>query len=494
MKVGIKMKQWLKYALGVISCSMLAAAMVFAADSQVAETYTGEDTISVYIRGIDSAGKPEVQIGTSAADVKSTENLGESSVPIKTLIMIDNSISIKKQQQERIMELVQDLVAGRMEHEQIALATFGEEINYITQYSEDYGELKQGLTGITYENQETYLTDILYDVLMKRIEEDSEENFYRVVIISDGVDNKSVGVTKEELYQHLKENVIPIYAIGCKEKGNDEELENMFALSRITGTQFFLLDDVENTLEIVNTLTEDQNIVRVQISPAAVSMDGSHKAVKITQGTESIQLEMRMPQQEMVEETEAKPEPVPESVPAPKSAQPAEKEEPAGTPYAAIWIVAGLAAAALIIIVVTLILLLKRKKPGKPNGFEPFTGSVGKKDNGGGKTVLIGGSKRKYDLILEDITNPARLWQTSISENAPVIIGRKEDSDYCIDYDKSVSGRHCEIRVQNDRFYVRDLQSSNGTFLNDNRVITESELIAGNILRLGAVRLRVGIR
>ena len=69
-----------------------------------------------------------------------------------------------------------------------------------------------------------------------------------------------------------------------------------------------------------------------------------------------------------------------------------------------------------------------------------------------------------------------------------------ESCDVCIHYDDRVSGKHCEIGVRGNRFYVLDLKSSNGTFLNENRVITDSDLIAGNILRLGAVRFRVDIR
>lgn len=55
--------------------------------------------------------------------------------------------------------------------------------------------------------------------------------------------------------------------------------------------------------------------------------------------------------------------------------------------------------------------------------------------------------------------------------------------------EQSVSGRHCEVRPQGDDLQVRDLISTNGTFVNGQRV-SEGVLKPGQILRLGDVELR----
>ena len=489
------MKSFWSLIRNVLIFSALLTITAFAANSNVAETYTGEDYVSVYLRGMEKEAEAKAQIGTSAAEVMEMKVLKESSASVKTLIMIDNSVSIKKAQQEKISALVQDMIGGSEEKEQIAIATFGEGINYLTEYSSDYGELKQALSGITYEDQETYLTDVLYNVLTEEIQKDQEENFYRVVIISDGVDNKPVGITKEELYQELQENVIPVYTVGCQGKKNEEELESMFALSRITGAKSFVLDEIENTLDVVNSLAEDWEILHIQVKPEAVDMDGSRKAVKISIGEESIQIEMRMPQQELVVEEPVEEEPEPEViVPEETMEEPIVEPEPEKTSVVPIAVIGGLTAVAFIIIMIAVILIANRKKKQRASiGFETYT-DVQQNADSDGSTVLLGGNQRTYDLILEDISNPARVFQIPVSESGVIIIGRKKEScDICIDYERSISGRHCQIGVRNDRFYVRDLQSSNGTFLNENRVITDSELIAGNILRLGALRLRVSI-
>jgi hypothetical protein len=65
-------------------------------------------------------------------------------------------------------------------------------------------------------------------------------------------------------------------------------------------------------------------------------------------------------------------------------------------------------------------------------------------------------------------------------------LGRSPDSDVIIHGSEnvSVSAHHCEIRRQDDCFRIFDLESTNGTFLNGERV-TEAELCAPAAIRLG---------
>ena len=68
-------------------------------------------------------------------------------------------------------------------------------------------------------------------------------------------------------------------------------------------------------------------------------------------------------------------------------------------------------------------------------------------------------------------------------------IGRAEGNTFQI-VAPSVSGRHCEILLRGHEIIVRDLKSTNGTFIKGER-ITEAILKPGQTLRLGDVDLRL---
>ena len=56
-----------------------------------------------------------------------------------------------------------------------------------------------------------------------------------------------------------------------------------------------------------------------------------------------------------------------------------------------------------------------------------------------------------------------------------------------------VSRNHCELIVRDDYVAVRDLNSKNGTWVNDEPVVSERQLFSGDQLRLGMCFLEVFI-
>ena len=68
-------------------------------------------------------------------------------------------------------------------------------------------------------------------------------------------------------------------------------------------------------------------------------------------------------------------------------------------------------------------------------------------------------------------------------------IGRVEDNTFPIT-EPSVSSHHCEILLRGSDVVVKDLNSTNGTFINGEK-ICESVLKPGQILRLGQIEMRL---
>src|ERR1700739_4269648 len=68
-------------------------------------------------------------------------------------------------------------------------------------------------------------------------------------------------------------------------------------------------------------------------------------------------------------------------------------------------------------------------------------------------------------------------------------IGRVEDNTFPI-VDTSVSSHHCEILLRGSDIVIRDLGSTNGTFIEGEK-ISEGVLKPGQILRVGQIQLRL---
>lgn len=68
-------------------------------------------------------------------------------------------------------------------------------------------------------------------------------------------------------------------------------------------------------------------------------------------------------------------------------------------------------------------------------------------------------------------------------------IGRSPDCEHCLNH-HTVSSLHCELSLTHDGVYLRDCNSTNGTFL-DGQPVTEAWLRPGQQLRLGDVEMQV---
>jgi len=71
-----------------------------------------------------------------------------------------------------------------------------------------------------------------------------------------------------------------------------------------------------------------------------------------------------------------------------------------------------------------------------------------------------------------------------------VVVGRASVSDLRLQH-PSISRRHAQVKRQGEQFFVKDLGSQNGTFVNKQRIATEVEVKPGDTIAMGNALLRL---
>jgi pSer/pThr/pTyr-binding forkhead associated (FHA) protein len=96
---------------------------------------------------------------------------------------------------------------------------------------------------------------------------------------------------------------------------------------------------------------------------------------------------------------------------------------------------------------------------------------------------------------------PPLLILTAALENHPlshqydkpeVILGREPGCDFLIN-DKTVSSRHARVSDHHQQWWLEDLASTNGTFINDEAITAPVVITHGDEVRLGHIELSVQI-
>lgn len=93
-------------------------------------------------------------------------------------------------------------------------------------------------------------------------------------------------------------------------------------------------------------------------------------------------------------------------------------------------------------------------------------------------------------MTLEDMNNPMMYFKLPPFEHVTLGASRT-DADIVINNDVGIEDRHCEINYHFGKYYVRDLKTASGTYLNGERLINETELRSSDVISLGHARLMV---
>lgn len=493
MSVGIRkrIKNWSLFAVAVCLIATIVVNVHAAQDIPVMEQYINKESISLYLKYAGETQNVEAQIGTEVVDeITITDS---KSIPIVTWLLLDNSHSIGDTDRVKSKELLTNLVAGRAENERFNLCTYDEHLKIILQDSQDYTEIKNQIDAITNNDQKSYLTDVLVELL--DIESSREEPAYvRVVVIGDGVDENSGGLTRAELNDRLSQQKIPIYTLGCETSNNALLLKDLYSLSRQTSAQSWSLSALTDTLAVVKAMGNEEIPICATISIPEKLRDGGIKGIQVAfsdGSTAKTQATMPFGQ----EEETISPVPIQETDPAPQQQELSTKFLKS-LPF----LVGGIIL--LIGVIVLAVFLVKRRRkcqqirpvvetsgPGE-DATDILTDTYEDADNS--NTLPLFGADHCAILRLSNLAHPDQHFEAPL--RGRVAIGRSDSNQIILSQERSVSGTHCEIYAEGNIWKIRDIHSSNGTYVNGTRITDAVEIASGSVIKLGRMELLVEIR
>ena len=107
-----------------------------------------------------------------------------------------------------------------------------------------------------------------------------------------------------------------------------------------------------------------------------------------------------------------------------------------------------------------------------------------------GISVSPGGKEPKFLLRIRP--NGGKPEELELFDGQSLVVGRTQAAHHVVASDPELSSLHFEVSVDGDTCFVRDLSSSNGTFVNDSRV-SRQPVYDGDLIRAGRSTFEIAV-
>ena len=435
-------------------------------------------------------------------------------IGFKTLVIIDNTESVGDVNLSLCKETAKYVCSNLCASDGFSIAALGEDVSYICDYTQEETELTAAIESVELNAGKVAITDNLTEIVADWKESDLA--LRNIILFTSGEELEPVKHDEAELYYLLKDAGYPVFVVQCVESRQDSARKNLSAISTISGGKL-LLTEFENSdaasektmgdeiiqhiesirsKELENVCVEE-NTVEAMTADAMTSEVLSEETPIYISSDKSLLEEDSMGSYETSTLTSVDDSPIIKSTPVATNKN-----------INLIIPIISLSVAIIFATVLTVLLVLRNRRSisrdknrHRYDDMYDIEGIMAEEaddydcetrhlEDECSETRLLSSECIGHDIVLEDCMNPTRLFRVSCVER--LIIGRNRNKcDVVIDYDDSVSGKHCELSVKDNCWYVRDLQSSNGTRVNHQKVFQELLLSSGDILQLGQLKLQV---
>lgn len=440
----------------------------------------------------------------------------------QTLILVDSDITVSGVNKQIIDATLKYMLNNSPDNRAFCISPYKHDIDWEEYYSLDCAYNLERVDKIVFEDKDSNLTDTLCSVIKRWKEADFACR--DIVVFTDGLEADSTQYEREELLYLVNNSNYPIYVVDLVQENNALAKKELSTLATISDGALFLSefdgDDAGVDKQIAESIFAkmDEYAVREwQIYDAKENFESE------SHDTDTSSSDSNM--QEVVTQTDEVGNVDGEISLAGLTDEYTEKSEIVyrddsnasyayGPRFVTLAIIISMLFFTSALIIGLIVMRCRRKIACKEKSINKKVGENTKDpiffdmkginlevennnmldqnqtvlldyyDNDS-DTVLLTESSRRVELIDSNGSN-----SISMIVDYPCIVGRKSDSCTCCIHDESISKQHCEIGYVNGNYYIKDLSSANGTFVNEIRV-DSSYISSGDIVRLGKVKYMV---
>lgn len=490
---------------------------------------TDEGKISVFVNQNEADGftpsktDSTLLIGKNPLQIEDIKSFRELKEPITYLCLVDISGSMTEDGITQTKNVLRQLVEAKDADDNFCITTMGNDVKS-SGFLSDQEKLAEMIEGI--ERVGTEDTNLYYSIneALNELKTDKAVHKKRcLVIFSDGEDDQKKGITRKEAEDAVKESHIPVFTVmltGNKLKDAEESVKILgsFARSSAGGEHYAppLETDIayEDICDMINIRLKSSVVVVGSLEEIKeVGDDTVYIGVTLSDGKREASDGITVPAGTILEAIEALDE-------ARKAADVKvtvvnenngnEKEEaPVPEKKLAKKYVVGIAALVLVLLIALLTILVRKngenrydEEPEEDDYAGRALAEAAENSSYGSVTVaseqvemnntqgVPGKGKDRVRITLFQI-GPGAAENHKLTVKDRVTIGRDRNCQLSLPNDTALSGRHCSILYRDGSVYVRDENSTNGTFVNGVPIVGEYKVEMDDILLLGSSEYRI---
>lgn len=437
----------------------------------------------------------------------------------QTLILVDSDVTLSDVNQKIIKQTLKYMFYHCPENRAFCLTTYGHTPDDEEVFTCDVNDLVCKTDLLEFTDKDSNLTDVLCDVLSRW--KDADFACRDIVVFTDGLEKPSVNYQDEELFYLTEKTNYPIYIVEMVQDNNQNVKKQLSAIATTSDGKLFMSEFTGDDADVDRKLSEgiykqmesyaSLNWAEYENTEADTADNQEGQAADITAdnqeniGTRTGDVTddgASLEDNELNEENSD--DFLDDEIPDIENQVIYEKTDE----YSFVqnpFVLSG-AFVALILLIIGCVagsfVIMKKKKKDVSDQKEILefvkkntpTGSFFEDDlfdDDMCNTRLLTEDMRETRLLGTDFTHIMELVSLNdrsnvitIHINDSIVVGRMPDTADIVINDDSVSKRHCRFTHENGEYYVCDMSSSNGTYINGSR-IARTVINPGDRIRIG---------